>query len=83
MRLVNTISAIYGVMNYSLLLPNMVAFHAKLNEIYIKNEFHFALEVSFSIHIFETKAFKQTYLLIVLTYVVGQFMYQSHQASRL
>ena len=34
MRLVNTfISAMYGVMNYLLLLTNFVAFYAKLNEI--------------------------------------------------
>ena len=29
-------------------MPKLVAFYAKLNEIH-KNEFHFALEVSFSI----------------------------------
>ena len=49
MRLVNTfIIVMYGVMNYSLLKPNLVAFYAKLNEI-SKIEYHFALEVSFSI----------------------------------
>ena len=37
-----------GVMNYSLLMSNLVAFYAKLNEI-LKLEFHFALKVSFSI----------------------------------
>ena len=38
----------YGVMNYLLLMPNMVTFYAKLNE---KStiECHFALKVSFSI----------------------------------
>ena len=51
MRLVNTfIIAMYGVMNYSLFMPILVGFYAKLNEIYKKNEFHFALEVSFSIY---------------------------------
>ena len=49
MRSVNMlIIAKYGVMNYSLLMPNLVAFNAKLNEILI-TEFYFALEVSFSI----------------------------------
>ena len=49
MRLVNIyIIAINGVMNYSLLRPNVVAFYAKQNEI-SKIEFHFAFEVSFSI----------------------------------
>ena len=49
MRLINTfIIAMHGVMHYSLLMPNVVAFYAKLNEIE-KNIFHFALEVSFSI----------------------------------
>ena len=49
MRLVNTsIIAMYDIMNYSLLIPNLVAFNAKLNEIQ-KTEFHFALVVSFSI----------------------------------
>ena len=38
----------YGVMKYSLLVPNLVAFYAKLNEMYKHNEFHFALEVSSS-----------------------------------
>ena len=34
MRLVNTfIIAMYGVMNYLLLMPNLVAFYAKLDEI--------------------------------------------------
>ena len=34
MRLVSTfIIAIYGVMNYTLLMPNLVAFYAKLFEI--------------------------------------------------
>ena len=34
MRLVNAfIITMYGVMNYSLLMPNLVAFYAKLNEI--------------------------------------------------
>ena len=34
MRLVNTvIIAMYGVMNYSLLMPNVFAFYAILNEI--------------------------------------------------
>ena len=32
-RLVNIfIIALYGIMNYSLLMPNLVAFYAKLNE---------------------------------------------------
>ena len=49
MRLVNTfIIAMYGVMNYLLHMPHLVAFYAKLNEIY-KTKFHFALEVFFSI----------------------------------
>ena len=49
MRLVNIfIIVVYGVMNYLLLRPNLVAFYAKLKEI-SKIEFHFALEVSFSI----------------------------------
>ena len=49
MRLVNNfIIAMYGVMNYSLFLQNLVAFFAKLYEIR-KTEFDFALEVSFSI----------------------------------
>ena len=44
MRLVNTfIIAIYGDM----IMPNLVAFYAKLNENIKKN--HFALEVSISI----------------------------------
>ena len=38
----------YGVMNHSLLMPDVVALHAKLNEIQ-RNESHFALEVSFSV----------------------------------
>ena len=51
MGLVNTfIIVMYDVMNYWLLRPNLVAFYAKPNEIY-KLEFHFALEVSFSIFI--------------------------------
>ena len=34
LRLVNTfIIAMYGVMNYSLLMQNLVAFYAKLNEV--------------------------------------------------
>ena len=50
MRLVNIfIITMYGVMKYSLLMSNLVTFCAKLDDIYIKNEFHFALEVSFSI----------------------------------
>ena len=42
-------TAMSCVMNYSLLMPNLVAFYAKMNEIY-KHEFRFAfnLEVSFS-----------------------------------
>ena len=49
MRLVNTfIIALYGVMNYSLLMPNLLVFYAKLKE-KEKNEFDFALEVAFSI----------------------------------
>ena len=49
MRLVNTfIFATYGAMNNLLLMPNLVAFYAKQIK-YKKNEFHFALEVSFSI----------------------------------
>ena len=49
MRLVNTfIIAMYGVMSNWSLIPNLVPFYTKLNEIY-KVEFHFALEVSFSI----------------------------------
>ena len=48
MRLVNTfIIAMYAVQNYLLLIPNLVEFCAELIE--YKNEFHFALEVSFSI----------------------------------
>ena len=35
------IIAMYGVMNYSLLMPNLIALYAKLNEIYMKNEFYF------------------------------------------
>ena len=50
MRIVNTfIIAIYGVMYYSLIMPNLVAFYLKMNEIQ-KIEIHFALEVSFSIY---------------------------------
>ena len=50
MRLVNTfIIAMYVVMNYSLLIPSALEFYEKLNDIYKKNEFHFALEVSVSI----------------------------------
>ena len=46
MILVNTfIIAMHGVMNYSLLMPNLFAFYAKLHEIQ-KIEFHFAFEVS-------------------------------------
>ena len=49
MRLVNTfLIVMYGVMNYLLLRTNLVAFYAKLNKI-SKIEFHFVLEVSFSI----------------------------------
>ena len=34
MRLVNTfIIAMYGVINYALLMPNVIVFYAKLNEI--------------------------------------------------
>ena len=34
MRLVNTVIIVmYDVINYSLLLPNLVAFYVKLNEI--------------------------------------------------
>ena len=41
MRLVNTfITAMYGVMNCSLLMPVLVAFYAKLNEI---QKMHFIL----------------------------------------
>ena len=48
MSIVNTfITVMYGVMDYSLLRQNLVAFYAKLNEI-SKIEFHFLLEVSFS-----------------------------------
>ena len=52
MTLVNTcIIARYGVMNYSLLMPNSVALYVKLHEIlYSKNELHIALEVSHSIY---------------------------------
>ena len=51
MRPVNTFSiAIYAVMNYSLFMPNLIAFYTKLNGIYKKSEFYFALEVSFSIY---------------------------------
>ena len=46
MRLVNT--SLLGVMNYSLLMPNLIAFYAELNEV-LKIEFYFVLEVSFSI----------------------------------
>ena len=50
-EIVNTvIIAMYGVINYLLLMPKLVAFYAKLNEIQNKNEFRFALEVSFSIY---------------------------------
>ena len=46
MRLVDTfIIAIYGAMNYPLLMPNLVAFLCT-NECNIKIEFHDALEVS-------------------------------------
>ena len=39
-RLVNNfIFAMYGVTNISLLMPNLVAFYATLNKIYIKIEF--------------------------------------------
>ena len=49
MRLVNTfIVAIYGVINTLLLMPNLLAIYAQLDEIQ-KLEFLFALEVSFSI----------------------------------
>ena len=34
MRLINTfIIAMYGAMNYSLLMPNLLTFYARLNEI--------------------------------------------------
>ena len=50
MRLVNSfIIVMYGVMNYSLLISNMVAFYARLYEI-LKHEFYLALDVSFSIN---------------------------------
>ena len=50
MRLVNTfIIAMYSIVNYSLLRQILIAFYAKLNEI-SEIEFHFALEVSFSIY---------------------------------
>ena len=42
-------------MNYSLLRQNLVAFYAKLNKI-SEIEFHFALEVSFSIFCDITKS---------------------------
>ena len=42
------IITMYGVMNYSLFMSK-VAFYAKVNEIFKKYEFHFALEISFSI----------------------------------
>ena len=59
MRPVNTLNiAVYGVMNYSLLMPNLVAFYAKLNE--IQNiEFRFASELSFSIY---RQKFANTYM---------------------
>ena len=38
----------FGIMNYLLLMPNLVAFYAKLNE-KLTIECHFALKVSFSI----------------------------------
>ena len=47
MGLVNTfIIAMHGVKNYSLLMPNLVAFYATLN--ILKNEIHLVFEVSFS-----------------------------------
>ena len=47
--LLNTfIIAMYSVMNYLLLIPNLDVFYAQLNEIQ-KIECHCALEVSFSI----------------------------------
>ena len=50
MSFVNTFFfAMYNVMNYPLLMLILVAFYAKLNKIK-KYEFHFALEVSFSIY---------------------------------
>lgn len=50
MRLVTTlIIALYGAMNYSLLMPNLIALYAEnINEIKT-NELLFTLEVSFSI----------------------------------
>ena len=56
MRLAKTfIIAMHGIKNYSLLMPNLVVSCAKLNEVF-KLEFHFVMEVSFSIFIYsETK----------------------------
>ena len=57
MRLVSTfIIAMYGVMNNLLLVPNLIACYAKLHEMR-NTEFHFALEVSFSIVCFHTAVF--------------------------
>ena len=71
MRFVYTfIIAIYGVMNYSLLIPHFVAFFAKLNEMY-KIKFHFALEVSFSIQPLPVIANNSTkYFILNKVYIV-------------
>ena len=69
MRHANTfVITMYGDINYLLLMPNLIAFLIKI-ECNIKNEFHFVLEVSFSISavkIFAVKifAFKSFFLLI-------------------
>ena len=50
MRLVNTfIISMYGIVNYLLIMPKLVSFYAKQQNIQ-KMEFHFGLKVSFSIH---------------------------------
>ena len=53
-------------MSYSLYMPYLMAFYAKLNEV-LKIEFHFALEVSFSILYginFEARAGDKEWLLL-------------------
>ena len=64
---ISFIMTMYGIMSYSLLtgIPNLVAFYVKLNEIK-KNEFHFALEVSFSIFDFSSSYFSTTATFMLL-----------------
>ena len=54
MELVNNfIIAVYGAMNYSLSMPNLIGFYAKLNVIE-KKKIHFALEVSYRVFSFKS-----------------------------